>query len=79
MKPSCFDSQQQFDAWLQMYRTCCWAKDINFCQDCTASYAARMRTCGRCDHPEVEVGVEIIEPPSKPKGRPREFREIIRV
>lgn len=40
--PACFEGPQQFDGWRDSARRV--SEESNPCDDCTAEYAARMRT-----------------------------------
>lgn len=55
--PTCFDSDEQHVAWLQADKSSSVTRiytSSSFCLDCTPDYAERMRTCGRCERPDVE-------------------------
>jgi len=62
MFPACFESQEQYDKWLEAdnstyhYHGGTHGADRRatpFCIDCTPTYAALMRLAERCEHPEV--------------------------
>lgn len=42
----------QYAAWKQLARRIL-PGHAGFCEDCTPEYAAEMRLCGLCEHPEV--------------------------
>ena len=82
MKPSCFESEQQFSGWLQLFKVTN-SDNLNFCQDCTPSYATAMRTCGRCEHPDFDINdprlnedMPVGSHPLKPRGRPIKIRVV---
>lgn len=54
MKPACFDDEQQYSAWLDLFGKT-GRKHANVCQDCTPCFAARMRKAGRCENPSFKV------------------------
>ena len=50
--PRCFNSKEEFKAWVQAARGS--SPRAGFCTDCTKEYQARMVKEGRCQYPEVE-------------------------
>lgn len=53
--PTCFDTDEQFVLWLQVdrYMHNHQGTISLVCEDCNPLFAEKMRTEGRCDHPEV--------------------------
>ena len=49
--PSC-SSLFDWMMWKEAARRCL-PGPAGFCEDCTPDYAASMRACGRCEHPEI--------------------------
>jgi len=52
MKPLCFDSEAQYNDWIECCRLTEVSRD-NYCHDCTPEYKKKMINCGRCTHPET--------------------------
>ena len=50
--PRCFNSREEFKAWVQAARGS--SPRAGFCTDCTKEYQARMVKESRCQYPEVE-------------------------
>ena len=45
--PRCFNSQKEYDSWLESARMC--GEYCTICHDCTPAYAHEMQLQGRCD------------------------------
>ena len=50
--PRCFNSLEEFKAWVKAARGS--SPRAGFCTDCTKEYQGRMIKEGRCQYPEVE-------------------------
>ena len=50
--PRCFDSKEQFKAWVSAARGS--SPRAGFCTDCIKDYQEKMVQQGRCQYPEVE-------------------------
>lgn len=56
MRPSCFDSDEQYLEWLGLCRLSEHDPN-NHCHDCSADYQYDMMKAGRCEHPETRFMV----------------------
>lgn len=52
--PSCFQSQEQFDAWLEVADIVPPPPTTMWCEDCTEEYADSMRKVGLCKRTDIE-------------------------
>lgn len=61
--PKCFDSQTQYDLWLEAARKCANVNKADKeeldqrgpCADCTVAYQRRMIRSDRCERPTIRV------------------------
>lgn len=56
-RPPCFNTQKDFDAWMQESRRFAMMANVNpknYCIDCLPAFQKRMKEAGRCAHPDVE-------------------------
>lgn len=53
-RPACFNSDEQFIAWMHAARQ--GANKIDYCADCTQEYQYQMIRQYRCEHPGVTFG-----------------------
>lgn len=70
MKPKCFESLSQYEAWQRADMALNSTRHLRItqsetpvCADCTPTYAMAMRAQGRCEHPETifkKTGEEFI-------------------
>lgn len=70
MKPKCFESMSQYEAWQRADMALNSTRHLRItqsetpvCADCTPTYAMAMRAQGRCEHPETifkKTGEEFI-------------------
>lgn len=58
--PACFESQGQYDSWLEAARTATHGKPLMMgaCADCTPEFKQRMESCGRCENQHVYFRVD---------------------
>lgn len=52
--PPCFESQEEFEAYMDLLGETVKDAGASFCWDCTHEYRDRMKTEGRCLHPMVQ-------------------------
>lgn len=57
MKPNCFETDADWQAWLEL-RSVAWSeRAVHYCADCTYQHQQRMKRLDRCAHP----GVSFVE------------------
>ena len=57
MFPPCFDSKEDYEAWVKLAEEDPELEEprLSFCVDCTKSFQARIKKEGRCMFPWLEV------------------------
>lgn len=53
IKPPCFETQEQFEAYMDTLESTVQDSERSFCWDCTYKYKEQMIEEGRCSHPMV--------------------------
>ena len=56
-RPECFDTDRQWQLWVEPARIAPPELHMGFCEDCTQEYQAKMTVQGRCANPKLPVGV----------------------
>jgi hypothetical protein len=57
--PKCFDSQQQFDTWVELSENDGDVDPrISFCESCSIRYQQQMIKEGRCENPSFVINEE---------------------
>jgi hypothetical protein len=56
-RPECFDSDRQWQLWVEPARIAPPEPSMGVCEDCTQEYQAKMTAQGRCVNPNLTVGV----------------------
>jgi len=59
--PECFDSSDQYAAWIGAARLSGINDHDGYCTDCLPSYKERMMVEGRCGHPGVTFEFYVTE------------------
>lgn len=53
IKPPCFESQEQFDKYMEALESTIQDVDRSYCWDCTHAFKKEMMEENRCIHPMV--------------------------
>lgn len=54
IKPPCFESQEQFDSYMEALEDTVQDSDRSYCWDCSPEYQQEMKLEGRCVQPMVQ-------------------------